>query len=257
MAKRFTDTHKWRNPWFRDLSDKAKLVWVYLCDECDHSGIWKADFALASFQLNFKVTHQQLLLWFDNKIHFFGEDKILVVQFFEFQYGQSKDTWSAKVEAKKRLENLGFSVANNKVSATQSTTVAPLWGESDPTSLSRVIVKGKVNNYNKSSKFDFLEIYKLYPRKIGKKDGLEICETEILTQEDYSLLCKAVKKYAAFCASENKDDKFIMYFSTFMGLWRDWSDDDAGSTNLPNNKQKGIAEILAEDAAKQARIGHT
>lgn len=122
-AKRFTDSSKWRNEWFRTLPQKAKLTWSYLCDECDFSGIWKADFGLASFQLDFKIEAADLKSWFGSKIHFFETDLFLIVPFFEFQYGQSKDTWTAKIKARERLEALGFEIINNKVQIPQSPTV--------------------------------------------------------------------------------------------------------------------------------------
>src|SRR3990167_6646171 len=55
MSKRFTDTDKWKRPWFRELPETYRLFWIYLCDSCDHSGIWYVDFALASFMIGSPV----------------------------------------------------------------------------------------------------------------------------------------------------------------------------------------------------------
>ena len=41
MAKRFTDTAKWNEDWFLDLTNSHKLFWIYICDNCDHAGIFK------------------------------------------------------------------------------------------------------------------------------------------------------------------------------------------------------------------------
>lgn len=41
MAKRFTDTTKWNEDWFLDLTNSHKLFWIYVCDNCDHAGIFK------------------------------------------------------------------------------------------------------------------------------------------------------------------------------------------------------------------------
>lgn len=144
MAKRFTDSGKWRNEWFRTLPMEAKLVWSYICDECDYAGIWKADYGLASFQLAFNLSQQQLANWFPGKVHFFGDDGVLIIPFFEFQYGQSKDTWNAKVTARVRLETLGFQVFNNKVLIPSSNTDChPTVLDSGPLVLNTGTVTGK------------------------------------------------------------------------------------------------------------------
>jgi hypothetical protein len=49
-SKRFTDSKKWRNEWFRTLKTEAKLAWIYICDECEFHGVIKMDYGLASFK---------------------------------------------------------------------------------------------------------------------------------------------------------------------------------------------------------------
>lgn len=63
--------------------------------------------------------------WFGPKIHIFDGDNVLLLQFYEFQYGESKDSWTAKVKARERLETLGFSFVKNKIKVPQSPTVDP------------------------------------------------------------------------------------------------------------------------------------
>lgn len=41
MAYRFTDTGKWSDSWFIDLSSTAKLLFMYLCDNCDIAGFYE------------------------------------------------------------------------------------------------------------------------------------------------------------------------------------------------------------------------
>lgn len=38
MAYRFTNTEKWSDSWFSDLSQIEKLLFIYLCDNCDIAG---------------------------------------------------------------------------------------------------------------------------------------------------------------------------------------------------------------------------
>lgn len=49
MVKRFSETTKWDDPWYRKLDAKHKCIWQFLCDRCDNAGVWKKDYDLASF----------------------------------------------------------------------------------------------------------------------------------------------------------------------------------------------------------------
>lgn len=76
--------------------------------------------------------------------------------------------------------------------------------------------------------FDFDIPYRAYPKKIGKKKGIDVCKRQIKTEEDFKALCQSVQKYAKYCAG--KDPQYIKHFSTFMGEWRDWLDPETGRT---------------------------
>lgn len=43
MKMRFTDIHKWDKRWFRDLTPEAKLLLLYLYDNCGDAGIIEID----------------------------------------------------------------------------------------------------------------------------------------------------------------------------------------------------------------------
>ena len=49
MAKRFTDCEKWRDPWFMDLSLAGKVLFMYLCDNCDMAGFYERHDRMALF----------------------------------------------------------------------------------------------------------------------------------------------------------------------------------------------------------------
>jgi len=49
MPKRFTDSEKWKDPWFHKLPPTSKLFFLYLCDQCDIAGFWEIDMERAIF----------------------------------------------------------------------------------------------------------------------------------------------------------------------------------------------------------------
>lgn len=51
MAKRFTDTNKWRDKWFRGLNPIEKILFLYLTDNCDNAGFIEIDYDLWAYQI--------------------------------------------------------------------------------------------------------------------------------------------------------------------------------------------------------------
>ena len=43
QVKIFSETNKWNDLWFRNLTPVEKLIYLYVCDRCDHAGIWEFD----------------------------------------------------------------------------------------------------------------------------------------------------------------------------------------------------------------------
>jgi hypothetical protein len=83
---------------------------------------------------------------------------------------------------------------------------------------------------------DCAEIYKSYPLKKGKAGGLKIVQREITSAELQSDLLRAIAKYSADLKASKTEKRYIKHFSTFMGQWRDWLDDDAGKETLGAGK---------------------
>ena len=46
---RFTDEKKWSDKWFRALPPCHKIVWIYICDNCDIAGFYEVDIESISF----------------------------------------------------------------------------------------------------------------------------------------------------------------------------------------------------------------
>ena len=87
MAKRFTDTEKWKKPFIRGLQGAYKLLWLYICDDCDHAGIWQVDIDVAQIRIGEKIDINEAIKIFDEKIIIFDKgNKWFIPSFIEFQY---------------------------------------------------------------------------------------------------------------------------------------------------------------------------
>lgn len=96
MAKRFTDSEKWKKQWFRCLPPVWKCFWIYVCDNCDHAGIWDVDLDLASFQIGAKLEAEKVSQILGKQIlEISNGKKWFIVDFIDFQYGELKSNNNA------------------------------------------------------------------------------------------------------------------------------------------------------------------
>lgn len=93
MAKRFTDTNKYKKPFLRGLKGAYKVLWDYLYHDCDHAGVWIVDFEIAQIYIG-----KDLLVNKKDALKYFNQDEIRIVEidngekwfipsFITFQYG--------------------------------------------------------------------------------------------------------------------------------------------------------------------------
>lgn len=86
--KRFTQTDKWKDPWFRELSPNAKLAFQYICDNADNAGVWDPDYRLANFCIKADIDWDEMLDSFGNRIQRMRNGKLWITRFIPFQYGE-------------------------------------------------------------------------------------------------------------------------------------------------------------------------
>jgi len=88
MAKRYTDTNKWRKDFIRSLQVPYKLLWLYILDECDHAGIWHVELDVASLRIGYELDIIKAISAFGNHIIIFDDgNKWFIPDFIDFQYG--------------------------------------------------------------------------------------------------------------------------------------------------------------------------
>jgi hypothetical protein len=92
MAKRFTDTGKWKKDFIKSLPAKMKLLWFYILDDCDHAGIWEVDLEVASLRIGEPITYEEAFTALGRKIRPIGKAKWFIEDFIFFQYGELKES---------------------------------------------------------------------------------------------------------------------------------------------------------------------
>jgi len=89
MAKRFTDTEKWKKPFLRSMKAPYKLLWLYILDECDHAGVWQVDFEVAQIKIGEKIKVDDAENYLEGRyISFDRGEKWFIPDFIDFQYGK-------------------------------------------------------------------------------------------------------------------------------------------------------------------------
>lgn len=99
-----TDTNKWEDPFFSNLTSKMKLVWFYLLDKCDHAGIIEFSERVFSFNLGEKITKEEILESFSDKIYVTEKGKWFLKTFVSFQYKELNQKSNPKKAVIDRLQ---------------------------------------------------------------------------------------------------------------------------------------------------------
>jgi hypothetical protein len=105
--KRFTETSKWEDQWFRKLPPNAKLFWDWICSKCDHAGVIEPDYDLAGFQIGCDIT-PQILEHFEGRIEKLESGKLFILKFIQFQYGKLSRTCKPHIPVFTALEKHGI-----------------------------------------------------------------------------------------------------------------------------------------------------
>lgn len=233
MSKRFTDTNKWNKSFFSDLDIKAKLVWIYLLDNCDNTGVYPINMKLMSFQVGFKVDMDMLFSWFGSKIIAIESDKLFIKSFIDFQYGELNESNNAHKPVINLIKRIG---------PIEDLKCSYLGVQDKDKDKDQAKDKIKIKE-NKNFKNEIEEIYSTqYPLKVGKTKGVEKLLLDVRSEQDLENLKLAVDRYKKTI----KDPKYIKHFSTFATTWREWLDTDAGSSDLGKPQSHDVSHIWNE-----------
>jgi hypothetical protein len=173
MAKRFTDTDKWKKGFIKNLPAKYKLLWLYILDDCNHAGIWDTDFEVASIRIGSKINEKEAAQVLAEQIKIFDDgNKWFIPKFIDFQYGQLNENVNAHKSVIKLLDK--YDVYN--IEGISPVDVAGFEGEiSKPVKFKRFKKPTiqEVNEYcvernNSVNPESFIDFYESNGWKVGK-----------------------------------------------------------------------------------------
>jgi len=92
MPKRFTDSAKWDDPWFFELNNNDKLLWIYILDKCNYAGIYKVNLKMLNFCLISNYDFETIKEILKKRIIVIDSERIFIKKFINFQYGELKES---------------------------------------------------------------------------------------------------------------------------------------------------------------------
>lgn len=92
--KRFTETSKWTDPWYKKLTPGMKLLWNYLCDNCDAGGVIDLDLDIAAFLIGVEAGKLDVSK-FGDRVECLPCGKYWLPKFVRFQYGRLSEDCKA------------------------------------------------------------------------------------------------------------------------------------------------------------------
>ena len=108
MAKRFTDSEKWKDVWFSDLSNDEKIVWLFLLDDCNHAGVWQVNLRRLNFECRTNYTLDDLYQFLKSRVCRLSEEKWFIPKFISFQYPKFPNGSASIQSAIKILDKEGL-----------------------------------------------------------------------------------------------------------------------------------------------------
>lgn len=108
MPKRFTESDKWRDRWFRRLSPENKLAWQYVLDCCDQAGVFELDEDLASFSIGCEVAWESFFKECGERVRHIRGNTWFLTRFVKFQYGKLSESCKPHAVVFEKLRKHGI-----------------------------------------------------------------------------------------------------------------------------------------------------
>lgn len=149
------------------------------------------------------------------------------------------------LEFKKGENTFKFKVPNlSKYLGRYTTKISPNSSNKKKRKESKV---KEINNDKNIPSFNFDHLYQLYPKKAGKKIGVQRCESQIKSSDKYDQLKLSIENYSQQCRNDDTDRKYIKQFSTFMNCWEDYLE-------IEKSRQDQAIELFGEQPGPEDKI---
>ena len=109
MAKRLTDTDKWKDDWFISLTNDYRIIWQWLLDNCDHAGICKRSIRVLNMMCNVEITEDELVEKMEGRL-LIHNNLWFIPAFLKFQYPSLSSNRKVIISAKNQLIKHGLDV---------------------------------------------------------------------------------------------------------------------------------------------------
>lgn len=112
MAKRFTDSGKFRDNWYRKLTPNQKCLWEFIISECSLAGIIDIDFDSLEFHIGAKITIEDFEP-LNERIYTLPDGKVFIPKFITFQQKELNENNRAHKNIIENLSKYGIDLSLN------------------------------------------------------------------------------------------------------------------------------------------------
>jgi len=246
MSKRQTDTDKWEKRFMRTLPSKYKLLWLYVCDKCDHAGIWHVNLDMASMLLNEEINEEEALGHFgDRVIQFDDGEKWFLPGFVDFQYAEDlQEDNRVHKSVIQRLKRYGLWIEGEGIirddDSKNKTHIRALEGPKEKE-------KEKEKEKTKEKEGRFESFWKAYPKKYSKGQAEKVWRRLKPSEQLIAKILQAVERAKTSEKWRKDSGQFIPYPATWLNAkgWEDEVEEDGLSA---------FRREAEEEAREQKRV---
>lgn len=228
MAKRFTATEKWLDPWFCALSIADRLFWIYLLDNCDHAGIWQVNPLLVNTYFpGYELNPER----FGGRVEVLGAEKWFIPKFVNFQYKHLSPKSRTHASVLERLKKEGVSKGYGKgIRRDKDKDTDTDKDKAKEEVREKVLGKG-VTSAQLEVWFD--KTWKFYPSqgRVKRKESFNRYQASVKSLRDARDCAEALEIYKQ---SERVKKGFIQNASTWFGDWQSWRKPDGDTRDECN-----------------------